>query len=124
MSYHNRLDVLECDAYMTAKSVRKSRRALDKANVLPESNFLDELLETADDAADDDEPIRLNKKLMWWSGNHAGPDELAQIAPLIVGKLSGYFVGEDGSLNGAFQIEGGKLYKCRVEVVLTRESAQ
>jgi hypothetical protein len=122
MSYRSSLTVVECAASMKALDVGKAQRLLEKADCYAESCFLDEMRKAADDLIDDSDPneeVPVPKDRCWFSGNHVSEESLALVAPLIVGRLSGYFVGEDGGLHGGFVIEDGKLTGRSVMVVLT-----
>jgi hypothetical protein len=121
MSYSSHMNVVECAARMKAIDVGKAQRVLRKANSKPESCFLDEMTEAAADAIDADEPDRLidvPKDRCWFSGNVDACD-LARIAPMIAGKLSGYFVGEDGDHHSGFSIEDGRFRECTITVTVT-----
>lgn len=66
--------------------------------------------------------MRIPADKFWWSGNHVDRDDLEKLAPMMVGKVTGYFVGEDGTLHGGFQIVDGQYFKCTVDVKVTREA--
>jgi hypothetical protein len=121
MSYSSDLTVVDCDARMKAIDVGKARRLLAKEGTRPESCFLDEMREASDAAIDEGQEgamIDIPKDRCWFSGC-VSPSCLATIAPLIVGRLSGFFVGEDGETHGGFAIENGKLEKRTITVTLT-----
>ena len=114
--------MVDCDALMMAIDVGKARRLLEKNDIYPESCFLDEMVRAADAAIDEgltDGKIAIPRQRCWFSGNHVDETSVALVAPMIVGRLSGYFVGEDGGLHGGFEIEGGRLRKCDVSATLT-----
>lgn len=121
MSYRGRMRVVECAASMKAIDVGKARRILKKNDVYPESCFLDALVKGSEALIDEgaiDGKVAIDEENCWFSGNHVNVDSLAPIAHLIEGKLSGYFVGEDGSLYGGFAIENGRIDKRSVKVTL------
>jgi hypothetical protein len=126
VSYKGRLKIVECDAKMKASHVRKARRRLEENDAFIESSFLDTMQNEADALLDDDEGtsfIEVPKDRCWFSGNYVGAETIAPIASLIVGRLSGYFVGEDGNLYGGFRIEDGTFTKCNVTVTLVPQQA-
>src|SRR5277367_4275670 len=105
MSYQSRLTAVDCDARMKAIDVGRARRLLEKNDLYVESCFLDEMTKAADVAIDEglsEALIEVPKGRCWFSGNHVDEESVALLAPMIVGKLSGYFVGEDGSIHGGF----------------------
>jgi hypothetical protein len=126
MSYQSRMRVVQCDAHMKAVDVRKAKRLLDDVDIFLESSFLEEMRGASERAIDVGMPeatIDIPPKRCWLTGNYVSDKTLAMLAPMIVGKLSGYFVGEDGSLHGGFVIEGGRLTTCDVAVTLTPKAA-
>ena len=126
MSYRGQLVTIECAANMRAIDVGRSRRALAKGDAFVESSFLDAMRNAANDAIDVGMPdgrVDIPKHQCWFNGNHVSEKTLALIAPMITGKLSGYFVGEDGSLYGGFVIESGCMVVCDISVALTPKVA-
>ena len=126
MSYQSHLVVVDCDARMKAIDVGRARRMLEKADLFIDSCFLDEMRKATEGALDEGlatAAIEIPKDRCWFSGNHLNVDSLAIIASMIQGKLSGYFVGEDGSLYGGFVVADGQLVKCDVNVTLTPKEA-
>jgi hypothetical protein len=122
MSYHGRLNIIDCDARMKALDVGKARRLLEEKDLYVESCFLDGMQDAANasvDAGLTDAMIEIQKDRCWFSGNHVSEESLALIAHMIVGTLSGYFVGEDGSLYGGFRIENGVFTEQHLTVTLT-----
>lgn len=121
MSYRSRFNVVECKASMQAKHVNQSRRRMEAANIYAESCFLDEMRRTAEALLDEGlstAMVEVPKNRCWFAGNHVNEEFFALLAPMIVGRLSGYFVGEDGSLYGGFLIEDGALSRRTVRVTL------
>ena len=111
---------------MKAIDVGRARRMLEKADLFIDSCFLDEMKKAADATIDEglvEAKIEIPKDRCWLQGNHLNASTLQLIASLIQGKLSGYFVGEDGSLYGGFVILDGKLAHCDVKVTLTPKEA-
>ena len=127
MSYRSSFEVVECDARMKARDVGKAKRLLAKNDCSPESCFLNEMLEEADTAVDSDRPdalVEIPKERCWFSGNHISSRSLALVAPEIIGKLSGYFVGEGGEVGDGLIIENGRLFQCDVKITMTRKDGQ
>ena len=119
------MHVVECDASMRAIDVGKASRLLEKSGGGPESTFLQVMEKLADDAIDDGretDGIEIPKDQCRFSGNYAGTDQLTPIAGMIAGRLSGYFVGEDGTVGDGFIISNGVLEKCTPDVVLMPQS--
>lgn len=124
MSYRARLNVMDCDARMRAIDVGKARRLLEKSDVGVDSCFLDAMKPAADGALDEGLPsgmVEIPKDRCWFSGNHVNAEGIGLLAPMIAGKLSGYFVGEDGSFYDGFVIENGRLEKRVVKVTLASQ---
>ena len=127
MSYHGRMNVVECSARMKAIDVGRARRRLEKDDIGVESCFLDEMRKAAEAAIDEglsDAWIDVPKGRCWFSGNHVNAESLLPLAPMLSGTLSGYFTGEDGSLYGGFVIEDGHMFAADVTVTLDRKSSK
>jgi hypothetical protein len=126
MSYSGRMIAVTCDAKIRAIDVGKAQRILNRRGFRIEFCFLGYMSGEADKLIDEDHSsamVDVPKDRCFFSGHSVDPAMLEPIASLIRGTLSGYFVGEDGSLYGGFLIQDGVFVECDVGVTLTPKAA-
>jgi hypothetical protein len=112
------IEVLNCDAKMLAKDVRR----LAKDRDLPECCFLEDLATKEPDA---DGYIAIDADSLEWGGEFSGSSWktvfLKKVAPTIRGTLEAIVTWEDGEFHTGLRIRDGKVTEPEVKMTLAED---